>query len=39
LDLVNRRSVLIASSSPERLAVVIEALGGIVLKSESEVVL
>ncbi len=39
LDLVNRRPVLIGSSSPERLAVVIEALGGIVLKSESEVVL
>ena len=39
LDLVNRRSVLIGSSSPERLAVVIEALSGIVLKSKSEVAL
>ncbi|MCK5584829.1 hypothetical protein KAJ02_02045 [Candidatus Bipolaricaulota bacterium] len=39
LDLVNRRSVLIGSSSPERLAAVIEALSGIVLKSESEVAL
>lgn len=39
LELPGRRSALIGSSNPERLAAVIETLGGIVMKDESEVVL
>ncbi len=39
LELPGRRSALIGSSNPERLAAVIEILGGIVMKDESEVVL
>lgn len=37
LDLVNRRSVLIGSSNPERLASVIEALSGVPLTNEGKV--
>ena len=39
LDLIERRSVLIGSSNPERIAAVIETLSGIVLRNESEVAL
>ena len=37
LDLAERRSALIGSSNPERLAAVVGALSGIAVKSESEV--
>jgi len=37
LELIERRSVLIGSSSPERLAAVIEALSGVLVITESEV--
>ena len=39
VDLIERRSVLIGSSNPERLTAVIETLSGIMLRNESEVVL
>ncbi|MFC2105674.1 hypothetical protein ACFLS0_02845 [Candidatus Bipolaricaulota bacterium] len=39
VDLIERRSVLIGSSSPERLAIVIETLSGVPMANENEVVL